>query len=115
MPPRAELDAFAAKLTAAVEALKVGAGDADGTEIGPLINAQGMAAIDATPDSFSSGLSPVPCEICYATDVEVVVDVDPFTGTFDIDMGSTEVILETIELLQGAIHNWHSCRVRCRK
>ena len=51
-------DAFAAKLARAVEALKVGPGNAPGTTIGPLINAAGVAKVRAhVDDALSKGAS----------------------------------------------------------
>ncbi len=49
-------DAFAAKLARAVEALRMGPGDAQGTTIGPLINAAGVAKVRAhVDDALSKG------------------------------------------------------------
>jgi succinate-semialdehyde dehydrogenase/glutarate-semialdehyde dehydrogenase len=39
-------DAFAAKLTQAVRVLKVGPGDQDGVQVGPLIDARGLAKVE---------------------------------------------------------------------
>jgi len=49
-------DAFAAKLTAAVEALSIGNGFESGTTIGPMINVGGVAKVDAhVKDALSKG------------------------------------------------------------
>ena len=49
-------DAFAAKLAAKVKAMKVGAGDEDGTTIGPLINERGLEKVKAhVADALQKG------------------------------------------------------------
>jgi succinate-semialdehyde dehydrogenase / glutarate-semialdehyde dehydrogenase len=48
-------DAFAAKLAEAVRGFKVGRGDADGTVVGPLINADALAKVDGLVRGALSG------------------------------------------------------------
>ncbi|MDX1784610.1 MAG: NAD-dependent succinate-semialdehyde dehydrogenase [Roseovarius sp.] len=53
-------DAFAAKLTAAVKALKIGDGLEDGTQLGPLINADAITKVqEHVADATSKGASVV--------------------------------------------------------
>ena len=46
----------------------------------------------------TSGLTPVPCLICYEAGVEVFVNVNPVTTTFTVEGGSIEFVLETVSI-----------------